>query len=105
MTSNPSFDGAKITTSGLILLGNYTPSSASDYILGSNHILPTTTFGKIRGPLSVFDFIKINTTVISTKSGLSKISVPLDVLTTSEGLYNHYSAVRGRLWVLGLIKK
>jgi histidinol dehydrogenase len=97
MTSNPSFDGAKITTSGLILLGNYTPSSASDYILGSNHILPTTTFGKIRGPLSVFDFIKINTTVISTKSGLSKISVPLDVLTTSEGLYNHYSAVRGRL--------
>jgi histidinol dehydrogenase len=97
MTSNPSFDGAKITTSGLILLGNYTPSSASDYILGTNHILPTTTFGKIRGPLSVFDFIKINTTVISTKSGLSKISVPLDVLTTSEGLYNHYSAVRGRL--------
>ena len=23
------------------LLGNYSPSSASDYILGSNHILPT----------------------------------------------------------------
>jgi len=97
MTSNSSFDGAKITTSGLVLLGNYTPSSASDYILGSNHILPTTAFGKIRGGLSVFDFIKINTTVISTKSGLSKISTPLDVLTTSEGLYNHYSAVRGRL--------
>jgi hypothetical protein len=27
-------------------------------------------------------------------------------LTTSEGLYNHYEAVRGRLkWKIGLIKK
>ena len=97
MTNNPEFDSKKITSSGLILLGNYTPSSASDYLLGSNHILPTNRFGKIRGPLSVFDFIKINTIVTSSKSGLSKISPPLDVLTTSEELYNHYTAVKGRL--------
>ena len=97
MTKNPESDSTKITTSGLVLLGNYSPSSASDYILGSNHILPTNGFGKIRGPLSIFDFIKINTMVTSSKSSLSKISKPLDVLTTSEGLYNHYEAVRGRL--------
>ncbi|MEK0338009.1 MAG: histidinol dehydrogenase, partial [Nitrosopumilus sp.] len=97
MTKNPESLSSKITTSGLVLLGNYTPSSASDYVLGSNHILPTNGFGKIRGSLSVLDFIKINTQVISSKSSLSKISKYLQVLTKAEGLPNHYEAVRGRL--------
>ena len=97
MTKNPESFATKITSPGLILLGNNTPSSASDYILGSNHILPTSGFGKIRGSLSVLDFIKISTQITSSKSSLSKISKYLEVLTTSEGLSNHYEAVRGRL--------
>ncbi len=97
MTKNPESFSSKITTPGLILIGNYTPSSASDYVLGSNHILPTNGFGKIRGSLSVLDFIKINTQVTSSKASLSKISKYLEVLTKAEGLPNHYEAVRGRL--------
>jgi len=97
MTKNPESFSSKITSSGLILLGNNTPSSASDYILGSNHILPTNRFGKIRGSLSVLDFIKVNTQVSCSKSSLSKISKYLQVLTNAEGLPNHYEAVRGRL--------
>jgi histidinol dehydrogenase len=97
MTKNPKLISSKITTAGLVLLGNYSPSSASDYILGSNHILPTNGFGKIRGSLSVMDFIKINTEVTASKLSLSKISKHLDTLTASEGLPNHYEAVRGRL--------
>jgi len=97
MTKNPESIAAKITSPGLVLLGNNTPSSASDYILGSNHILPTSGFGKIRGSLSVLDFIKTSTQITSSKSSLSKISKHLEVLTKSEGLSNHYEAVRGRL--------
>jgi histidinol dehydrogenase len=97
MTKNSESFATKITSPGLILLGHNTPSSASDYILGSNHILPTSGFGKIRGSLSVLDFIKISTQITSSKSSLSKISKYLEVLTTSEGLSNHYEAVRGRL--------
>jgi histidinol dehydrogenase len=97
MTKNSESFATKITSPGLILLGNDTPSSASDYILGSNHILPTSGFGKIRGSLSVLDFIKTSTQITSSKSSLSKISKYLEVLTTSEGLSNHYEAVRGRL--------
>jgi len=97
MTKNPESVSSKITTSGLILLGNNTPSSASDYVLGLNHILPTNGFGKIRGSLSVLDYIKINTQVTSSRSSLSKISKNLEVLTRAEGLPNHYEAVRGRL--------
>ncbi len=97
MTRNPELFSSKITSSGLVLLGNNSPSSASDYVLGSNHILPTSGFGKIRGSLSVLDFIKVNTQVICSKSSLFKISKYLEVLTKSEGLPNHYEAVRGRL--------
>jgi len=97
MTKNPQILASKITTSGLTLLGNNTPSSASDYILGSNHILPTNGFGKTRGSLSVLDFIKINTQVTATRASLSKISKYLDVFTKAEGLPNHFEAVRCRL--------
>ena len=97
MTKNPESFSSKINAPGLILLGNDTPSSASDYVLGSNHILPTNGFGKTRGSLSVLDFIKLSTHVTCSKSSLSKISKHLEILTQNEGLPNHFEAVRGRL--------
>ncbi len=97
MTKNPNSISSQIYSSGLVLIGNNTPSSAGDYVLGSNHILPTSGFGKIRGPLSVLDFIKVSTQITSSKKSLSKISKHLKVLTAAECLSNHYEAVRGRL--------
>jgi len=97
MTCNPQTLASQITSPGLILLGSQTPSSASDYLLGSNHILPTNQFGKTRGSLSVLDFIKTNTYVTASKSALRDISTHLDVFASAEKLPNHYEAVRGRL--------
>ena len=87
----------KITGPGLVLIGNNTPSSASDYLLGTNHILPTNGFGRIRGALSVLDFLKLQTVVETKKSDLSEISDNLKILTDAEGLPNHYKAVERRL--------
>jgi len=87
----------KITGPGLVLIGNNTPSSASDYLLGTNHILPTNGFGRVRGGLSVLDFLKLQTIVEAKKSDLSKISDKLKTLTDAEGLPNHYKAVERRL--------
>ena len=87
----------KIKNPGLILSGKYSPSSASDYLLGSNHILPTNGFGKTRGSLSVLDFVKLLTKIETSKKDLQKISKPMKDLTLAEGLPNHYKAVRGRL--------
>lgn len=87
----------KIKNPGTILLGNNSPSSASDYLLGSNHILPTNGFGKTRGSLSVLDFVKLLTKVETSKKDLQKISKSMKNLTLAEGLPNHYEAVRGRL--------
>jgi histidinol dehydrogenase len=97
ITKNQNEIAEKITTPGIILIGKYTPASASDYLLGSNHILPTNKFGRIRGSLSVLDFVKLGTRVESSKSSLRKLSKYLETLTTAEGLPNHYESVRSRL--------
>lgn len=97
ITKNPNNIAKQIKTAGLVLIGQNTPSSASDYLLGTNHILPTNRFGRSRGSLSVLDFLKIQTSVESTTLALQKINKHLKVLTESESLPNHYEAVRRRL--------
>ena len=97
MVKNAKILSKSITGSGLVLVGDNTPSSASDYLLGTNHILPTSGFGRTRGGLSVLDFLKLQTIIETKKSTLSKISDKLNTLTDAEGLPNHYKAVERRL--------
>ena len=97
MTKNSNNLSKKITSAGLTLIGKNTPSSASDYLLGSNHILPTSGFGRTRGSLGVLDYLKIETKIETSKAALQKISKYLKALTDAEGLPNHYEAVKGRL--------
>ena len=97
MVKNAKTISKRITGPGLVLIGNNTPSSASDYLLGTNHILPTNGFGKTRGGLSVLDFLKLQTVVETKKSALSEIAEDLKILTDTEGLPNHYKAVERRL--------
>lgn len=97
ITKKPQQLASKIKSAGLILIGKNTPSSASDYLLGSNHILPTNRFGRTRGSLGVLDYLKMQTQVESSAFALKKISKYMKALTEAEGLPNHYEAVRGRL--------
>lgn len=97
ITKNPRNIAKKITASGLVLIGKNTPSSASDYLFGSNHILPTNGFGRSRGSLGVLDYMKIQNKIESSKAALQKISNSMKAFTSAEGLPNHYEAVRSRL--------
>jgi len=97
MVKNAKSLSKKITGAGLVLIGKNTPSAASDYLLGTNHILPTNGFGRTRGGLSVLDFLKLQTVVESKKSVLRNISKSLNALTNAEDLPNHYKAVKRRL--------
>ncbi len=87
----------KITTAGLTLVGKYTPSSASDYCMGSNHILPTMEYGKSRSSLSVVDFLKVINIVEATRAGLEGVQRAIKEIAYAEGLPNHYEAVKERL--------
>ena len=87
---------SKINTAGIVLLGKYSPSSASDYCLGSNHVLPTIEFGKSKSSLSVLDFVKLVNHITVTKMGLQSVQKYIKELAFAEGLPNHYYAVEER---------
>ena len=97
MVKNAKSLSKKITGAGLVLIGKNTPSAASDYILGTNHILPTNGFGRTRGGLSVLDFLKLQTVVESSLDYLNYSEYDLETLTDAEGLPNHYKATERRL--------
>ena len=86
----------RINAAGLILIGPYTPAAASDYCVGTNHVLPTGGFAKNHGGLSILDFMKLTWTVTGTKRGLQNILNPVKTLTMKEGLPNHYNSIQAR---------
>ena len=87
----------KIDNAGLILLGKRTPSAYTDYLLGTNHILPTSGFGKVRGGLSVLDFMKLKTEArIPHDDSIRDVLLFMKELTDAEQLPNHYEAIRSR---------
>jgi len=87
---------SKISSAGLILVGPYTPVSASDYCLGTNHILPTGGFAKIHSSLSAIDFVKRVSIVKCDKKSLRKMTKPVSILANSEGFSNHALALEKR---------
>ena len=97
MCKNPESIAKKVDSAGIVLVGQYAPSSASDYCLGSNHVLPTLGFAKSRASLSVLDFIRIVNKVKVTKAGLAQVDIAINEIASAEGLLNHYKAVRARM--------
>ena len=86
----------RISSAGVVLEGKYTPASASDFCLGSNHVLPTMQVAKYRGGLSVLDFVKIVSHVSANKQALESMKDPIKEVALMENLPNHYQAVEER---------
>lgn len=97
MTKNPARAGSKIRGAGLKLLGKNAPCAASDYLVGTDHVIPTAGVASARGPLSVLDFVKLDWSVTGSTAGLRELLPELKTLAEAEGLPNHYLSARARL--------
>ncbi|MCW4038452.1 MAG: histidinol dehydrogenase [Candidatus Bathyarchaeota archaeon] len=97
MTRNPSKVAERIQSAGLILLGPYSPVSGSDYCFGTNHVLPTGGFSRTYSGLSSLDFVKRVNVVACTKERLKAVEPVVRALALSEGLPNHFMALKERL--------
>jgi len=86
----------EITSAGIVLEGQYAPVSASDYGIGTNHVLPTSGYGHVFSGLSVLDFVKRVSFVECSKKGLLRLMDNVKVLAEAENLPNHFLAVEGR---------
>lgn len=85
-----------LTSSGLVLVGDYTPCSSTDYIVGTNHILPTGGSAKYSSGLGVENFLKRVTNVKGSRRSLSRANNLISILATNENLMNHAYAASSR---------
>lgn len=79
----------KFKNYGSLFIGNYSAEVYGDYCSGTNHVLPTNQVSKYSGGLSVFDFIKIQTYQIISKTGNKVILSTVSELAQKEGLFAH----------------
>lgn len=86
-----------IENAGAISVGEETPSSYGDYFSGINHVLPTNTWARFRGGLSVFDFLKPLYYTRATCRGVEEYIQPARIITSIEGLEAHYASLEARL--------
>ena len=83
----------RLEHAGEILLGEYTPSTLGNYVIGPNHCLPTSGWAKTSSAISVFDFMKRTSIAYVTSRGYPDLAKQARVLATYEGFDGHANAV------------
>jgi histidinol dehydrogenase len=86
-----------VRNAGSVFVGDYSPQSMGDYVSGPNHVLPTGRVGRVRGGLSVMDFVKVITVQEYTHRGLKQMGPHAIALAEAEGLTGHAESVRVRM--------
>ena len=87
----------QIKNAGSICLGKYSAMAATDYNVGSNHILPTNSSAKFSSGLSVYDFYKRISVINLSKKGIETIGEQVIKLANYEGLVGHARSVEVRI--------
>jgi histidinol dehydrogenase len=85
---------------GEILLGEFTPSTLANYVVGPSHVLPTGGWARTYSALSVHDFMKRTSLVEVTRAGYGEQAKHAKILATYEGFDAHANSVsdlRGKL--------
>jgi histidinol dehydrogenase len=88
---------AKITTSGSVFVGPWTPESLGDYASGTNHVLPTYGWARACSGLGLADFQRAMTVQEASLRGLRKLGPVVERLAAAENLIAHRRAVTVRL--------
>jgi histidinol dehydrogenase len=92
-------DVAWVTNAGSLFVGRFSPQSMGDYVSGPNHVLPTGRAGRMRGGLSVLDFLKVITVQEYTAAGLATLGPHAIAMAEAEGLTGHAQSVRVKMGV------
>ena len=83
----------RLEHAGEILLGEYTPTTLGNYVIGPNHVLPTSGWARTASAVSVFDFLKRNSIAYVTSKGYPDLAKHAHALATYEGFDGHANAV------------
>ena len=86
-----------VRNAGSVFVGPWSSQPLGDYVSGPNHTLPTSGLGRLRGGLSVMDYVKLVTVQEYTVAGVRRLGPAAIALAEAEGLKGHAEAVRVRV--------
>ncbi len=89
-------DLAWVKNAGSVFIGRWSAQPLGDYVSGPNHTLPTCGLARVRGGLSVMDFLKVVTIQEYKPEGLQRLGPAAIALAEAEGLHGHAEAIRAR---------
>jgi histidinol dehydrogenase len=78
---------------GSVFIGRWSAQPMGDYISGPNHTLPTGGMARVRGGLSVNDFVKLITVQEYSAQSLRNLGPKAALLADAEGLPGHAAAI------------
>lgn len=87
---------SEIRHAGSVFVGAWSPEAAGDYAAGPNHVLPTSGYARLRGGLSVLDFVKIIAVQRLSEQGLRELGPVVTTLARAEGLEAHARSIEVR---------
>ena len=97
LTVDAASDLKWVENAGSVFVGRWSAQPMGDYISGPNHTLPTGGMARVRGGLSVNDFVKLITVQQYTKQSVETLGPKAALLAEAEGLLGHAEAIRTRL--------
>ncbi len=78
---------------GAIYCGRFSPPAIGDYVVGSNHVLPTAGSARFFSPLGVYDFVKRTNVIALSEETLAKLAPSAARIAELEGLPLHARSV------------
>lgn len=96
LTVDAAADLAWVRNAGSVFIGRWSAQPLGDYVSGPNHTLPTSGLARVRGGLSVLDFVKLVTVQEYSKAGVGQLGPAAIRLASAEGLAGHAEAIRTR---------
>ena len=97
LTREPARLASRVEAAGGLFLGESTPEVLGDYTAGPSHVMPTGGSARFASPLTVFDFLKITSTMELSEADLYRLGGYAATLARAEGLTAHARAVELRL--------
>lgn len=96
LTVDSAADLKWVRNAGSVFIGRWSAQPLGDYVSGPNHTLPTSGLARVRGGLSVLDFVKLITVQEYSQEGVRQLGAAAIQMAKAEGLGGHAEAIRAR---------
>ncbi len=83
----------RLKHAGEILLGEHTPTTLGNFVIGPSHVLPTSGWARTASPVSVFDFLKRTSLAYVTSTAYPELARHAHTFASYETFDGHANAV------------